>query len=205
MIERNFLVIGNSIAEHGKCRYWPARYGMAASAIDKDFVHLVEQKLAPYGVVATVVNMANFEMMSYDRAESLALLDKALLKKYDLVIIQLGENTREYETFEEDLLDMMNYVTESQGRNVPTIFLGNFWQNDELDNIKKRVCQRIKSAYIDLKDIQNNEQYMAGIGYQVHDFNGNIYSVNHKGVALHPNDRAMEVIANRIVDRIKFQ
>lgn len=39
----NALVIGNSITKHGKCDYWWGDYGMAASELNKDYFHILDQ------------------------------------------------------------------------------------------------------------------------------------------------------------------
>ena len=42
----NILAIGNSITLHPVCSYWWGSWGMAASSIDKDYVHQVQAGLS---------------------------------------------------------------------------------------------------------------------------------------------------------------
>ncbi|WP_405756688.1 hypothetical protein [Anaerovibrio slackiae] len=90
----NLLFIGNSITKHGKCSYWPGVWGMAASSAEKDYVHLLVDKLRRSGqhVEYADINFFKWEIMDHDRDEVLPLLDDLLDKSYDYIIVQLGEN-----------------------------------------------------------------------------------------------------------------
>ena len=51
--------------------------------------------------------------------------------------------------------------------------------------------------------IADNEQYYCGLGTTVYDKDGNPHTVKNEGVAMHPGDKGMELIAERIIEAIE--
>lgn len=62
---------------------------MAVTTEEKDYVHLVTSAL---DAQSYAYNFATWEMMGYDRGETLSLLDGLLRDELDLITIQLSEN-----------------------------------------------------------------------------------------------------------------
>jgi len=90
------LFLGNSITNHGPNAKigWNCHWGMAASAKEKDFVHLILQafaKVAGKQPEAIITNVATFER-KYETYDLDAGLKKEFAFKADLVIIAIGEN-----------------------------------------------------------------------------------------------------------------
>lgn len=200
---KNFLVIGNSISIHGICEYWWSICGMGASRKENDFVHLIANTLSQnYQTNFDIINFIQWEAMHYDRSEALSLLNKFNGKNYDFIIIQLGENINNFDTLESDFKALINYI-KNKICDAKIILTGNFFtfKNEIIDKIKIKVCNEIDVHFVDLQDI-NTADYCVGIGYEVFDENGNKHVVNHKGVAIHPNDKAMKVYAERILQLV---
>ena len=93
---RKIRFLGNSITLHGPKADigWTGNWGMAASAEDKDYVHLVTSALARQTGVApqiTVRNIADFER-NYATHGVDAQLNDAFDFDPDLVVLAIGEN-----------------------------------------------------------------------------------------------------------------
>ncbi|ORU00563.1 Acetyltransferase [Anaerovibrio sp. JC8] len=203
--EEKYLVIGNSISLHGKCGYWWGEWGMAASAKDTDYVHLISKSLSGEILITPeVFNFATWEMQSYDRHETLQLLEKFDFCSYKFIVLQLGENVQDMSTIVDDFYDMLSYIRERAGNDKRIFVYGNFWENDLLDEIKEQVCKLVSAEYISLKSIQN-DNYLCGLHSTVLDEAGNKHIVEHNGVAKHPNDKAMQFMASKLVEAYGYE
>ena len=194
-----FLVIGNSITQHGICEYWWGLWGMAATQKSKDFVHVLANSLQKnFDVTFDVFNFFQWEVMHYDRAETLAMLNNFCGKNYDFVVIQLGENVHQTETFENDFFALVKYVREKISPNGKIFVVGNFWRNDLVDFIKFKICLITQSFFVNMQDVQN-AAFEIGTDVEVFGDDGQKHLVTHNGVAKHPNDEAMRICAERIL------
>ena len=200
----NYFAIGNSITKHGLANYWwDDDRGMAASKDETDYVHLVDKYLKANNdnVVTYAYNFSAWEVNYADRAEFLENLDIYLSDKIDLITIQLGENATDLSTWESDFEELIIYV-KNKAVNANIIVVGDFWSNENRDSIKQQVAQMCGVTYVSLDEIKDNSNYYAGIGTAVEDEYGEIHFIEHSGVALHPGDKGMEVIATKIVDAL---
>lgn len=207
------LFLGNSITLHPMCSYWWGEWGMAASARDRDYVHqLVTMEAEDYDVGYTVVNFSAWEAQSHDRAETLDFIASFLQKQYDYVIIQLGENISDDSTLESDYRELVNRINESQaedGRPADILIVGGFWETDGTDGMKERVCGGLRDSlsggigFVDLEFLQNNAEYQSAIGNIVMGNDGREHTVEHEGVAKHPGDKGMEMIAKKIYEAMQ--
>lgn len=136
-----------------------------------------------------------------DRAETFSLIEPYLSDKINLITIQLGENVVDKTTLKEDFVELIKYI-KVKAPNAKILLIGEFWKDDEKDAAKRYAAELCKIDFIDLSQIQNLDEYKAGIGTAVFDKNGNKHIIKHKGVAEHPNDKGMEFIANSILDKI---
>lgn len=59
--------------------------------------------------------------------------------------------------------------------------------------------------YVDLSEIKDSVEYECGVDAVVYDEHGNEHIVTHKGVATHPNDKAMSYIAEAIFNRLEAE
>lgn len=200
----NYLAIGNSITVHTINSYWQNECGMAATKLENDYVHCLSKllKMQKERVVERTFNFTVWETQSYDRGETLSLLDGMLSSKLDFVTIQLSENASDLTTFESDFEELIGYVQNSSP-NARIVVIGDFWDENEKDHMKQTVCKRYGIPFVDLSEIKNQEKYQCGLGTTVYDKDGNSRIVEHAGVAQHPNDEAMQWIAQKVYETVK--
>lgn len=202
----NYLAIGNSITWHGICDYWWAYRGMAASTTDKDYYHRVlsyiENNIGTSSSYVTNFNV--WESLSHDRAETLVALDPYLDAKIDLVTVQLGENVSDLDTYESDFEYLITYI-KSKAPEAQIIIVDDFWYYPGREKIKSKIASRLNCDFVDLKKIRQNEKYMCGKNTIIYDDLSVEHIVEHNGVAKHPNDLAMEYIAEGIIEHIRIE
>lgn len=201
----NYFAMGNSITQHPVSDYWWSESGMAASSVEKDYVHLVSAYLEErYGkCMSYAYCYLPWEVQGYDRAETYSLIEPYLSEKLDLVTIQMGENIVDYATFESDFEALIKYV-EKMCPNAQIIVIDDFWQaENNRAEIKRAVAEKCGVAFADLSEIRGNEAYECGFGTVIYDEEGNEHIVEHSGVAIHPGDKAMKYIADAVIAQLQ--
>lgn len=196
-----YLAIGNSITLHPTCDYWWNFCGMAATTPDKDYFHIVTGFLSnKYGgnITATTYNYAIWEYNGNDRSETFYSLDPHLSADLDLITIQMGENATNVATFQTDMIELINHLR-AVCPNTKIILVDDFWEYEGRSAMKAAAASATGTPFVNLTSIRNNPDYKVGMGATVYDANGNPHTVNHAGVAEHPNDAAMSFIANGII------
>lgn len=193
------LFLGNSLTLHGPKPEieWTGNWGMAASAQDKDYVHLLTAAvdartkgkllLEPTPVtgnegVENILNIANILERGYATYDA-SKIKKQLEWKADIVIVQCGENvppkdfdpkafTKAFRALLDDLKTSSN----------PHIFVtGNIlWGNPELDKIKRKACNEDSAhrTFVDITDYAKDIKANGPVG--------------------HPNDKGMKLIADNL-------
>lgn len=208
---KTILIIGNSITCYHICDFWYGEWGMAASKKENDYVHLLCTKLSEkVNVNLTLIMGSVWEFLAQDRYAILDLFGYAFEKnKFDYAVVQLGENVSNYETLENDFMELIKFI-QSKNSDTRIVLVGNFWQNEEMDLIKQKVCNELKISYADLREISKfvngnepNREYHRSVDDIVYDENGEAKKILHDGVAMHPNDKAMKYIAEKIFEKIK--
>lgn len=174
---------------------------MAASALENDYVHLVEKGLEENDVTTCAYNFSVWETMATDRAETLILLDPYLSNYLDLVTIQLGENVDDTTTFESDFEYLITYIKD-HATNADIYIVGDFWKSST-DALKQMAAENMGVNYVSLAEIQGISEYQVGKGTIVYGEDGSEHLIEHDGVASHPGDKGMEYIANAILDAIR--
>ena len=197
------LFLGNSLTLHGpKAEIgWAGNWGMAASAQDKDFVHLltaaIEARtggrlvLKPTPVDGTkpienVLNIANILEREYATYEA-AKVRKQLDWKANIVVLQCGENVPpqgfDADVFQKSLSALLNDL---QAASNPQIFVtGNIlWGNPGLDEIKRKVCAEDPAhrTFVDISAYQTDIPVNGPVG--------------------HPSDAGMKLIADTLLAAI---
>lgn len=197
---RKILFLGNSITLHGPAPAigWHGNWGMAASAREKDFVHLVTNSIskAVGAVPETMVkNVAQFERQyaTYDVAAS---LKEAFDFKADLVILAIGENVPGLTSEEAKAQFAAGVKRLLQGLKAdhrPTIVVRScFWPNQAKDQILQQACAEAGGIFVDIGRLSKDE---ANYARAERDY-------PHKGVASHPGDRGMQAIADAILQAL---
>ncbi len=180
------LVLGNSITRHEPKSEigWNHDHGMAASAPEKDFVHLLYGKLkAKYGdVFVRIRQAAEWErsMLESDRLRPFAD-DKAF--DADVLVFRLGENVPSGHAryFGEAITELVDYLCPAPKR---VIFTNCFWANAEKDEAIASAAAKRGETAVNITCVDRS-QTAAGL-------------FEHSGVAAHPGDLGMETIAEKI-------
>ena len=178
------LILGNSITRHGPKPDigWMGDWGMAASREDKDYVHQLYAKLTADGrdVFVRVRHASDWENAI---GEGPDLTDFAEEQAFaaDLVIFRLGENvkTADVPYFEGAIREFMNYLCPKK-----SLFTTCFWRNPAKDDAIRAIAAERNSP---CADIGATEDAMMALG-----------QFEHTGVAVHPSDAGMAMIAERI-------
>ncbi|MEI8290972.1 MAG: SGNH/GDSL hydrolase family protein [Verrucomicrobiota bacterium] len=195
------LFLGNSITKHGPSAKvdWTGNWGMAASAEENDYVHLVLRSIAEAtgkAPEAMVVNIAAFEreFATYDVLEK---QKPAFAFKPDVVVLAIGENVPALKTetakaeFKASLLKLLRAL---QADGKPTILVRNcFWPNGTKDEVFKQACEETGGAYVDISHLAKDRSNYAR----------SERTFKNIGVANHPGDKGMQAIATALVETMK--
>ena len=197
------MFLGNSITLHGPSPRigWLGNWGMAASAKEKDFVHIVTSRIEEItGTTpeAKILNVARFERQ-YATYDVEGKLRDALEFSADLVIVAIGENvpglkSEEAKTqFKDGVMKLLRGLKKGQH---PTIVVRScFWPNSAKDQILRQACQEVDGIFVDIGSLSKDERNYARSEREF----------EHRGVAAHPGDRGMQAIADAILDAIVKQ
>ncbi len=190
------LFAGNSITLHGPAPQigWTGNWGMAASTEKKDYVHLLEAKILAARPEATfcVCQVADWERSYKNPEEVLAQYQAAREFGADVIVARFIENVptldfdpvlfrKNYEKF----LEFLN----PKGGNL--ILTDGFWKHPG-DGQIHAAAEKPGLILVTLGDLGERED-MKAIGL-----------FEHEGVANHPGDLGMAVIAERIWDALKI-
>ena len=191
------IFLGNSITLHGPNPGigWTLNCGMAASAPEKDYVHLLLRRFAdaaggrePSSLVA---NIAGFERQ-YATFDAATGLKKQLEFKPDLVILAIGENVPALDT--EDARAGFRKATAAllatlKQAGAPALVVRScFWPNKAKDEILRQVCAEAGGTFVDISPLGADEANAAR----------SERTFTHTGVAAHPGDKGMAAIADAI-------
>lgn len=194
------LFLGNSITWHATMAPdWTGDWGMAASAEDKDYVHLVTKALSSDRGAAPAImvkNIADFERgyATYDIEKN---LKEELAFEADLIVLAIGENVAALES-EDAKPQFRDHVTQLLrrvgGDRHPTVVVrSNFWPNAAKDAMLKEACDAVDGIWVDISGLSNDE---ANYARSEREF-------SHAGVAAHPGDRGMKAIAEAILNGLQ--
>lgn len=192
---KRIMFAGNSITLHGVKEDigWKNEWGMAASQKEKDYVHLVMsdvQKKEPDASFC-ICQVANWEVNYKNGSKVHDLYEVARDFEADIIIMRFVENCRadgfDEHVFKVELNKFINYLNPQNKAQI--IFTTSFWRHPGDDAIRQIAAQR-GCALVELGDLGENDEMMAkGLFW-------------HEGVAMHPGDKGMEVIAKRILEYI---
>jgi hypothetical protein len=185
-------ILGNSLSFHGIDALWDHKSGMAASNIEKDYVHILLNKISEtkqYSIAFLVINIADFERgfnnFNYKRLENIKEFDP------DILIFQIGENVtfedikEKGEQFKQKYIDLIKYCNVEK-----TIVCLPFWPQKEKLNQITEVAITTESYLVDLSHL--------GSGIEPLNLAKSENKYKNSGVAAHPGDFGMNSIANML-------
>jgi len=206
------LCIGNSITKHPMIPdFWWGDWGMAATTVNTDYVHLLKAYLSQKHSNVTVepVSMVGWERNVWSRADQCPVLDPYLATQPDVVVIELGENCTELGNFLFDYVYLINYVKwKSPGSKIVLVgTITTTWCDPSVEYYKQyayHICKYAgyDIAYVDTSEIMNNPAGLSYIGELVAGWDFQWHAINNISVALHPNDYVMDFIARGINSKI---
>jgi hypothetical protein len=191
------LFLGNSITLHGPAPAigWTGNWGMAATAQDKDYVHLMLAAItkASGGTPeARIDNIADIERQ-YATIDIAGRLKDHLEFKADIVVLAIGENTPalasdgEKRAFQDSMVRLLTALKESSA---PAIFVRScFWPDGAKDEALRQASAAVGATYIDIGSLGADPANAARAER----------TIEHAGVAGHPGDRGMQAIATAIL------
>jgi hypothetical protein len=194
---RRIVFLGNSITLHGPKADigWTDNWGMAASAVEKDYVHLLLQRFtaAAGGKApeALIRNIADFER-EYDSYPIEDRLTEVAGFRADTVILCIGENVpklatqAEQERFKGAVQQLLALV---KGEGSLALYVrSSFWPDGVKDGILKQVCLELGGTFVEISRLAAEEKNYAR----------SERTFAHDGVAAHPGDAGMAAIAEAI-------
>lgn len=193
---QRMMVIGNSIMSHGPAPDlgWFNFNGMAASAPEKDYVHLLTAKLNGLrdGVQTKLVSGGAFERQfgqsGYSVTEFLTPLQEF---KPDIIFVRIGENMDEGSVQQNNLVGnlrvLFDFLKQNAGGPVQIICSTSVWNRPQADAVIRQVAAEKGIPLADLKSMVGNPSYFAS-------------QYANAGVAAHPNDAGMQRITDLIWD-----
>lgn len=194
---QRLLFLGNSITRHGPKPDigWTGNWGMAASAMEKDYVHVLSSALAERSKSSPqimVENIADFERKP-EGFDYKARLEKPLAFKANVIVLAIGENVPALRTDEAKLAFQEHFrklLAALQGSDKPAIFVRScFWPDAAKDPILKQVAVEAGAIFVDISALGKDPSNKASAERQI----------SHAGVAAHPGDKGMKAIADLLL------
>lgn len=194
------LVIGNSITlEKGGI-------GMAATDKEHDYYYLLEQKLKQKH---EKVNMNRVSAIHWEENRIITSrtdwlkenLTEEVISNQDLVIFQLGDNCVPTESFEQSAIEMIEHVKQ-YSPNAKMIWVAMWFINEERLAMLPGICEKYGIDFVNITDLVT-EEYQSYIGEKRTGVNGEDVTSSTREEAFHPNNKGMEMIAERIYEKLK--
>ncbi|MEN8228722.1 MAG: SGNH/GDSL hydrolase family protein [Bacteroidota bacterium] len=197
------LIIGNSLSYQGidKEIGWNHISGMAASSIEKDYAHLlynkVGSKLQNRKICLRISPFATFErnLASLEQKS----IDSLINYQPDLIVFQLGENVKiksqkDEILFKEKYIELINRF--KKNGNPLTICTTPFFPSLPKNKIVEKVALSTNSYLVDLSHLPLLESYNYAKDEQNYLGDKSVWEVG--GIGIHPGDIGMENISNQI-------
>tara|TARA_B110000908_G_scaffold157548_1_gene197788 strand:+ start:194 stop:976 length:783 start_codon:yes stop_codon:yes gene_type:complete len=189
------IILGNSLTVHAPATDlgWNGFYGMAASSKKADYVHQLLHILGINSELAYIRNMYPLEVDSSPIFEFKKQLENLFANSLnaDVVVLQLGDNVRNRKGSTKELSISMNEIFNSIPKDIhSSVFcVSTYWGKSIVDNVIRDICEKYNSSFVYIGDIFPRQ-------------NLNIDKYEFHGVNIHPKDREMLMIAERIYGQI---
>lgn len=192
---KKVVVAGNSLTWHGPLANsdWNNSWGMAATSQDKDFAHLLFERIAETQQEKPELIIENFfdpNVTDPAKHQQLASL------MGDLYVIQIGDNLKDEESSEKTLGQPYEQMLKAIKKTNPDalIFCTSTWGGSQKkDPLMRAACSRQKVPFVRIDIFIGNEKNRAiSEGH-----------FKHGGVNWHPGDLGMEKIADTLWQTIQ--
>lgn len=189
------LFVGNSITRHGVAAEigWNNDFGMAASKMENDYVHiLAEQILDIVPASFCICQVSVWEQDYKNGTDYFHLFQDAREFKADVIIMRTIENSSKEgfdgKAFSEQYKALLDFLNKQSSSNI--ILTSSFWRHVGDPEVEK-LSQERKLPYVQINDLGEKDE-MKAIG-----------KYEHSGIANHPGDEGMRLIAERIWNVLK--
>ena len=169
---KRILFLGNSITLHGPAAKigWTSNWGMAASAQEKDYVHVLANSIARLSGSQPEVridNIADFER-HYDNYDLDTKLKSHLDFKPDIVIVAIGENVPALASEDAKIKfkgSFSRLLAALKDSGQPAIFVrGCFWADKTKDEIMRKSCLAAGGVFVDISGLGKDRVQLRPFG-----------------------------------------
>lgn len=183
-------------------------FGMATSKEANDWVHLVAAKVRETNsdFSFSVMDGRDWES-STTSADRLSVLNNKVAAQLpsdaDLVIIQLGDNINTPEklsSYADDAKTMVTWFRQKLPK-ARIVWVAQ-WFSDQLIPIAEAACNERGALLCDISKYDRDPQYKSAVGNVWTDREGVQHTIDNPGVALHPGDLGMQMIANTVLNTL---
>lgn len=199
IIPNKTLFIGNSLLLG-----W-GDFGMCAQDSQHDYYHYVTDYIMKSKETAQFqkISGTDYESATDDAAYNgwvQNTLDAALAEDTDLILVQLGDNvnTEEKAAYFAGSCKRLLVYLRSQCERAIVCWVGMWYGSDQRKQILLDACKETGCAFIDISDLAVVEN-QGKIGDTIYKTDGSTVVVSDGGVASHPSNKGMRLIANRIL------
>ena len=190
------LILGNSITRHAPKEElgWSGDWGMAASAKEKDYVHVLKSHIQTMAPDATfcICQAYKWERDFANGKLAYPIYEDARNFNADIIVVRFIENCPrkdfDPEVFKREYVDFIEFLNKSG--NAKVILTTSFWEHDA-DSVVAEVSKEMGWPLVVLNDLGELDE-MKALGL-----------FEHFGVANHPGDLGMKTIADRIFEEVK--
>lgn len=205
-LPNNVVIFGNSLT------LADGYIGMAASDPNHDYYHYVTEYIKsknPNAKINDRTGMGTWESATTtaDREQVFNETTKPLLSAdTDLVIIQLGDNVNTPEkkaTLEHDAGEFIQEIHSVSPKAKIYWIYGWFGDYDTVFTPIKNACEANGATGIDVNDL-NTAENQNQLGATRHGINGETWQITRPGEAIHPGDKGMKAIADRVISNFDF-
>jgi len=185
VVKLKILFLGNSITKHGPAPDlgWYGDWGMAATSEDKDYVHVLIEKLlqSNANIEYKVQNIASWERsFSFDLSTFTEIMD------FDpnILVIRLGENVDVTYAKANNYQNSLEILIDYYKTDYSEVYITNcFWPNTYKDNVQKTVALVNNYNFVEIDSLSTDDTNYAYLDFE------------NSGVAYHPSDYGMQNIA----------
>lgn len=191
---KQVLIFGNSIVGHGPAPQigWNGAWGMAASVIDSDFVHLLASQIkstdSTIGVQWNNIAQIEVDASKFDFSQ----LDTFV--KPDMLILRFGENVDDGIVTNGNFTNGCSQVIDrlDPKHEAVIVIVNGIWHNPRTNRLLEEYAQKYDYIFVKNDDLLNDSTNFA------------YGQFTDPGVAKHPSDIGMRRIKDRIWEQIKL-
>lgn len=188
------MFLGNSITKHGPLASigWSGDWGMAASAKEKDYVHICIRNMQEKYPDAEfcIVQGAEWER-NYKDYDFSILYSSAREFKPEVLVCCIGANVSmdvfEHNAFIENIGAFHKYLA-NDNPDTKIIISSSFFNNPKKNAAIYEYAEKVGANLAYISDIVQDKSNLPK-GFE------------HEGVSIHPGDKGMEIIAQRVMEQ----